>query len=727
VSRAQATILVVDDTPENIDVLRGVLKSIYTVKVAINGEQALQRCFVDEPPDLLLLDVMMPGMDGFEVCRRLKADTRTAAIPVIFVTAMTEARDEVQGFEAGGVDYIYKPVMPAIVLSRVKTHLQLRSAYQFIRRAFGRYLSDEIVDTLMNSPDGLKLGGEKQHLTIMMADLRGFTSIGERLPAETVVKMINIFLGRMTEVIHHHLGTIDEFIGDAILAIFGAPVLRQDDALRAVRCAIDMQLAMRDVNREYSEAGFPTVEMGIGINSGDVIVGNIGSKKRAKYGVVGRVVNTTSRIESYTLGGQILIAESTKDECRNQLRIDGQVEVTPKGLTEPITIYDIGGIVDDPAAQLPQRQVVRMTALRADIPVQLVALTGKHMADAFAGRICAFGSYDLEIVADQPCDDYTNLKIMVRDISQASQTVYGKVIRQLASSPPRFQVHLTSVPSDTARLFQYLRDGEAAVPPKLLHITDLHLYADPTSTIKGICSYDSFRSVLAHAKQYLPNPEAVILGGDLAQDESVSTYRQLAAMLGVYQAPFMVTPGNHANLQVLQGTLIPALENISSCSDSLIMAEWQLIALNSHESGSVGGWLTDDALVRLELLLTASESRHVLVALHHHAVPVGSRWLDAIALNNQPALWSILDRFPSVRAVLCGHIHQAYDAMRGDVRILGTPSTCIQFKPGQDDFCLDDQSPGYRWLELLPDGTIRTEVVRIEGFVPPDLSNDEPY
>ena len=355
-SNEKATILVVDDTPENIDVLRGVLAPHYRVKVAINGEQALKIAAANTPPDLILLDIMMPGMDGFEVCRRLKAEPETSGVPVIFVTALNEPCDEVQGFEVGGVDYINKPIVPAVVLSRVATHLKLRSAYTFIRQTFGRYLSDAVVDALFASPEGLELGGEQRQVTIMMADLREFTTVGERLEAHQVVEMINIFLEAMTEVILAHQGTIDEFIGDAILAIFGAPVARPDDALRAVRCAVEMQLAMQAVNRRYAELGYPEVGMGIGMNTGPVVVGNIGSAKRSKYGVVGRHVNITARVESYTAAGQILVTEATKQGCGDELEIRGEMQVTPKGIKEELTLYDVGGIRGEGNPTLPERE-----------------------------------------------------------------------------------------------------------------------------------------------------------------------------------------------------------------------------------------------------------------------------------------------------------------------------------------------------------------------------------
>jgi len=449
----QATVLVVDDTPENIDVLRGILKGRYKIKVAINGMQALKLCACDQPPDLILLDVMMPGMDGYEVCQKLKADPRSEAIPVIFVTAKNETRDEVRGFEVGGVDYISKPVTPAVVLARVATHLKVRSAYRFIRETFGRYLSEEIVNALVDTPHGLKLGGEKRKVTIMMADLRGFTSIGERLPAETVVEMINIFLATMTDVIQNHQGTIDEFIGDAILVIFGAPLQRPDDSLRAIRCAIDMQVAMKEVNRQFRQRDYPEVEMGVGLHTGEVIVGNIGSHKRSKYGVVGRVVNTASRIESYTIGGQILISESTLADCGAELRIDGKMKVMPKGISHEMTIYDVGGIIDDDdhTAQLPEKNDDILTAIEPPMPVRIIQLKDKHGSDAFAGWILRAGRRHMHIVAEQPCADFANLRINLTGDLQAQgddTTFYAKVTGQITDKPITFQAHATSIPGN---------------------------------------------------------------------------------------------------------------------------------------------------------------------------------------------------------------------------------------------------------------------------------------
>lgn len=454
-----ATILVVDDTPENIDVLRGVLRSDYKVKVAINGEQALRLCFSDAPPDLILLDIMMPGMDGYEVCRRLKENPATEGIPVIFVTAMNEPHDEVRGFKVGAVDYINKPINAAIVHARVHTHLQLRSAYRFIRETFGRYLSEEIVDSLIDSPHGLKLGGEKRDVTVLMADLRGFTSIGERLPAETVVEMINIYLGEMTEVIQRHQGTIDEFIGDAILAIFGAPIQRENDALRAVRCAVEMQLTMERVNRRYREAGYPEVKMGIGINSGAAIVGNIGSKKRSKYAVVGRVVNTTSRIESYTVGGQILISEDTRNACgAEMLRIDDELKVMPKGISHEITIFDVGGVPSDDLL-LPVKHDAPLIELDAVLAVQVCRLEGKFAREPFRGRIVRLNDAILDLQLEKECTPLSSLKILLPGLESE---FYVKVTRSHSDDPRKVFARISYMDAEAENYLKGVLQGGKA-------------------------------------------------------------------------------------------------------------------------------------------------------------------------------------------------------------------------------------------------------------------------
>ena len=227
-------------------------------------------------------------------------------------------------------------------LQHVAEQLEVRN--RFIRETFGRYLTDEVVATLLESPAQPQIGGEKRKVTMMMADLRGFTSLSERLAPERVVIMLNRYLSAMVTIIKRYDGTIDEFIGDAIFVLFGAPVWREDDSERAVACAIAMQLAIPEINEQNRQEDLPEVEMGIGIHTGQVVLGNIGSPDRMKYGVVGRHVNLTSRIQTYATGGQILLSESTRHEVGATLRIGKQLEVRAKGIEHPVSVCEALGL-----------------------------------------------------------------------------------------------------------------------------------------------------------------------------------------------------------------------------------------------------------------------------------------------------------------------------------------------------------------------------------------------
>ena len=430
-------VLIVDDIPENVELLTDMLTPDYVIKTAANGYDALEIAMSDNPPDLILLDVMMPGLNGYEVCQRLKSEKKTKKIPVIFITAMNEERDETQGFESGAVDYIKKPFSMPIIKSRIRTHLKLKAqrmrieehSWQlretlkaldirndFIRQLFGRYLSEDVVDTILETPEGLCIGGEKREVTLMMSDLRDFTSIGEKLPAEEIVGIVNIYLEVMTEVIMKYHGTIDEFIGDAIFAIFGAPVPQEDHAQQAVACALEMQLAMSEVNRRCRENGYPEVQQGVAINTGSVVVGNIGSAKRSKYGVVGRHVNLTARIEGHTLGGQILISEATKNQCNGLLRIDHKIEIRPKGISRPIMIYEPGGIGGQFNIYRKERKKTQLHQLPKPLKIRFkILMEDRILDDLYHGELVALDEMSAEIHSARGFRKYTNLEVELMD------------------------------------------------------------------------------------------------------------------------------------------------------------------------------------------------------------------------------------------------------------------------------------------------------------------------
>ena len=251
----------------------------------------------------------------------------------------------------------------------------------FIRDTFGRYVTKEVVKELLDTSDGLKLGGEIKEVTIMLSDLRGFTPLCEHLNPDQVIEVLNSYLSQMSKIIGQYKGTINEFIGDAILTFFGAPVKYGDSPARAVACALAMQLGMEEVNRKNKEKGLPPLHMGIGINTGDVIVGNIGSKERAKYGVVGHNINLASRVEGSTMGGQILIAPSTYEQVKDMVVVRAVRPVRFKGVEEDINLYDVIGMKAPYNLMLPD-VTGEGTPLKTPISVTLNRMKDKKAVSA---------------------------------------------------------------------------------------------------------------------------------------------------------------------------------------------------------------------------------------------------------------------------------------------------------------------------------------------------------
>jgi adenylate cyclase len=212
-----------------------------------------------------------------------------------------------------------------------------------IRDTFGRYMSDDVVTEILKSPGGINLTGELRDITILVSDLRGSTPMGEALEPPVVLTVINRYLDRMVNVIMRHEGTIDEFTGDGILVFFGAPRAMQDHAKRAVLCALDMQKAMPELNRENATLGLPELRMGIGINSGRLIVGNIGSEQRKKYGAIGSPINVAFRVEAQTNrdGGEILITQAVRERIDESLELGSPRTVSLKGIEEPMDLYPV--------------------------------------------------------------------------------------------------------------------------------------------------------------------------------------------------------------------------------------------------------------------------------------------------------------------------------------------------------------------------------------------------
>jgi len=245
---------------------------------------------------------------------------------------------------------------------------------------------------------------------------------------------------------------------------------------------------------------------------------------------------------------------------------------------------------------------------------------------------------------------------------------------------------------------------------RLLHLTDTHLFADAGSRLRGVETHRTLSLVLEHALQGAHGADAMLVTGDLAQDESAGAYANFRAMLGACGLPVWCLPGNHDAPGFMTEVLADSPFQVGGALDS---EAWSVLLLNSHVAGEHGGRLAETELQWLRAALAQRESRHVLLAIHHHVLPLGSLWLDELSLGNAADLLAIIDQAPQVRAVLAGHVHQASELERRGVRYLTTPSTCFQFLPGVDTFAIDRRPPGFRRLALQPDGRIETEVVWI--------------
>jgi adenylate cyclase len=467
------TVLLIDDQPIIGEAIRRMLASEEDIIFHFCNDPttAISKA-AEVSPTVILQDLVMPEIEGLLLLRFFRVNPPTKDIPMIMLSSKEEAKIKAEAFALGANDYLVKLPDKVELIARIRYHsqgyinlLERNEAYktahnysqklekqnELIRKVFGRYLSDEIVANLLETPEGLKLGGERRKITILTSDLRGFTALSERISPEEVIQILNFYFEHMADVITKYQGTIDEFMGDGILVLFGAPTARYDDAARAIACAVEMQLAMASVNQKMQEWGLLALEMGIGINTGEVVVGNIGSEKRTKYGVVGNQVNLTYRIESFTSGNQIFISESTLKEAGSIVKLNGQKQVEMKGIKHPVTIYDVGGI-GGPYNLFLSKEEEQFYPLSKKILIQYKLLDGKSVSDTiFEATLSQLSAKGAKVRIKQKFENaplpLSNIKLNILnpDKSKISEDVYAKVLEQVAETGS-FYIRFTSVP-----------------------------------------------------------------------------------------------------------------------------------------------------------------------------------------------------------------------------------------------------------------------------------------
>lgn len=310
---------------------------------------------------------------------------------------------------------------------------QLESRNKLLYQIFGRYFSNEVMEEILDNPGGTAIGGKKRNLTVMMADLRGFTAITEDLEADVVTDMINYFLGKMTDIIFEYQGSVIEFIGDAILAVFGAPFELANSEENAIAAAIKMQNAMYEVNQYNYDKGYPEIEMGIGINKGEVFIGNIGSEKMMRYNVMGNTVNIASRVENYSVGGQILVSGDTLKNIEEKLEIKNRFILNVKGYSKKLEICEITGIIGKYNCMLSVDLEDEMKEVDNDIDVKLFLVKDKEITkEVYTGKLKYISNKKIKVFIEenQGIELFNDMEISATDEENQGLLInsYGKVV-----------------------------------------------------------------------------------------------------------------------------------------------------------------------------------------------------------------------------------------------------------------------------------------------------------
>ena len=373
--RTPPRILVVDDLPANLHVLQLRLAAQgYEVVTATDGEAALAVARETEP-DLILLDVMMPKLDGLEVCRRLRADPNFPFTPIILVTAKTDTPDVVAGLEAGGDEYLGKPVDQTALVARVRSMLRIKALHDQVREQAGqllaqaaelaewnrtlerrvtdqvaelervgrlrRFLAPQLADVIVSGGDERMLESHRREITVVFCDLRGFTAFAEAAEPEEVMAVLRAYHAAMGELVFRFEGTLERFAGDGLMVFFNDPVPCPDPAARAVRMAVAMRERMRELRTGWQRQGYQ-LDFGVGIALGHATLGRVGFEGRFDYAAIGTVTNLAARLCERARGDQILVSQRVFTATEALVEAEAQDALDLKGFSRPVNAWSLG-------------------------------------------------------------------------------------------------------------------------------------------------------------------------------------------------------------------------------------------------------------------------------------------------------------------------------------------------------------------------------------------------
>jgi adenylate cyclase len=381
----KSKILVVDDTPDNLFLMSALLEDQYELITASSGAEALEIAHAAQPPELILLDIMMPDMDGYEVMRRLRKDPATAGIPVIFLTALTSIEEEQFGLDLGAVDYITKPISPPIVMARVNSHLERNAnarRLQALSEKLGRYLAPQVYKSLFDGSRDAEIRTQRKKLTVFFSDIKDFTASTAKWQPEEITFLLNSYFSEMSKIAFEYGGTLDKFIGDAMMIFFGDPESRgiKEDALQCVKMAMAMQRRMAELQILWREMGSEkTFQVRMGINTGYCDVGNFGSDLRMDYTIIGREVNLAARLQQGAEPGGIIVSKETYGLVRDEIVALEQQPLSAKGFPELIESF---AVQEEAEVQAVARKVFQWERLGMRVLIDLDRLPSAERAAA---------------------------------------------------------------------------------------------------------------------------------------------------------------------------------------------------------------------------------------------------------------------------------------------------------------------------------------------------------
>lgn len=440
-------------------------------------------------PSVILVDYEMAAEEK-ELLKLLKNHSKLAGVPLFFVVEAGNEGAEEKCYIQGAMVVLQKPITQSGVIrveraarqyevtkkyERIlqkqvsdlqaakeihRLNQQLESRNEFLYRIFGKYFSDDVLDVILKKPEGALIGGDKRELAVMMADLRGFSSLAEEMNADDMTDLLNMFFGTIVEIILQYDGTVIEYMGDGILAVFGAPVKSVDFRGSAIAAGIAMQNAMWDINSYCAQKGYETLEMGIGIHCGEVFVGNVGSERMMRYNVLGRAVNECSRIEGYSVGGQVLVSQEMLEKISCDVQITDKRVISAKGIRKPLRICEVAGIGGKYDCYLEGTNNNVVYLLTEGKVLQLYLIDNKLVAEkpvmVRLKEISTKSAMVEALIEEELPEIYSDVEVrMCEDDGNSVFTgVYAKVIKQQNGEA---ELHFTHINKDFERFIHNIK------------------------------------------------------------------------------------------------------------------------------------------------------------------------------------------------------------------------------------------------------------------------------